>query len=263
MRERPLPLILLSCFLLGCAISIPIQIGLLYGHGVTELPQLTLKISVANWLFILLCTFNAILLIEAHSLLKLSIPTLIAVTAWNNWFVAEYGQDYTHATTMYATLGFLAFHGLMFHPKALKVLLHPQNRWWRIPVRKQIPLDVTLFPFRGPQLKLQVYDISEGGTFIPQKNIQDAIEDHVGQNDSLRKNSDLKIGQRVQLKFKLGQLHMVSCTAKIVRKSAAKGDYPEGYGLCFEDLSKQDQRVLKNHLVKTPEMGNLWSMAQV
>ncbi len=259
MRKRPVSLIILASFLMGCAVAIPLQISYLYGISFINPLAMFHYISLPNWLFISFCLLNAYLLFEASDWVKWTLPVLLVITLWNNWFVSQFGQDYDEATTLVASALFIFVHGLIFHRSALKVLRDPSNRWWRIPQRKQIPVEVVLTKMGGQKVSLECYDISEGGTFLPHENLMKANSN----KSEKRKKVKLDVGDHVQVKLKLSQLHRVTCYARVVREAPAKGNYPGGYGLSFDAMEKDKQKILRSFIQKTPEMGNIWSTALV
>jgi hypothetical protein len=228
MKQRPRIFVLEAIYFLAVAVSIPLQIALMYEHDVHQLGQIMQKVTSINWLVIASCLLNSVLALKAHSLLKMTLPLSIVVVWLNNSFVAYDGQDFGHLMPMLASLGHLLVL-LSFYASQDKrtILMHPNMRWWQIPPRVRHDRMVWLGIPGNEHLTAMTFDISEGGLFIAFPNNLD------------KRWTDAAVGGLASVYLKLENGESINMWARIVRKEVnSKGLYPLGLGLKIETLGQ-------------------------
>jgi len=125
----------------------------------------------------------------------------------------------------------------LLSPSGRIALFHPARRWWLTPVRKRASLSARLRPVIGSEMKAEIFDISEGGAFVP-----------LGRIPKQKTGNPLEIGTYCWIRITLNDLSALTCTAEIVRKTNGRGSYPAGIGLRFVGLSAQDKKELAKFL---------------
>jgi len=228
MNRRPWSLTLYAVIMFGIAFSFPIQVAYLQDLG-----QLFKHLTTLNWMVIMICLALAGSALQAHRrVLALSILAM-AVMALNNWWVGEVELDYSPEQTQWATYGFLAVHSLFFEQKAWAVLRDQTLRWWQRAPRMRVPLEAMVSPWVGEARKVRLFDISSTGAFIQcSQQMLDEFEE----------------GENMQLRIGLNHYSDLKCTARLIRKSQAKGEYPAGIGVQFDSLSRKQRAQLAHHL---------------
>lgn len=240
MRRRPRLLLVMALIFLGIVISFPVQVALLYGHGLSEIPQIVAKISLLNYLVALTLVGNIPLILRASQWLWVSLPFTLVLVGWNNWVVATAGQDFSPLVTWLATLTFSLLGGFMFVPSVWSLMREPKRRWWLQAQRKEVSLPITLKPVRGNPIAARTFDLSRTGAFIPL-------------DESFKGTGAVVAGDIVVINFSLGSLSRISCNARVVRRTEASGHYPEGLGLQFLELKRGHERILRDYMESLPE----------
>jgi hypothetical protein len=235
MKTRPKVLLLIAALLFSAALSIPLQIMLLYEHPISELFLVLEKMSVWNWLVVASCLFCGFKALNAAPMIKWIAPASIAMVALNNWMVVSVGQDFSRIQGMLALVAFAKIHALWMHPLARQALSKPQLRWWLIAPRKKINASIVLRTPFGECLTAKLYNLSSTGIFVQFAN---------GDSELI---SRLKAGQIVDLRILSGPLRQVNCGAEVARIASAKGAHPAGIGLrfvrCPHDARKEIERL--------------------
>ncbi|MBT3236194.1 MAG: hypothetical protein HN353_09620 [Bdellovibrionales bacterium] len=225
MRERPLIFTILSLAYLGIALSIPIQIAIIYGHGINEWQAIMNKITYLNWAVISTSLINATLSYHAHRYLRLAIPISIIIVALNNTLVGMFGVDFQLQTTIMSTLLFIGLSGTIYCLDAKNVLYDQSLRWWKSPVRHRQSIPIFLESEDGQQIgaAFETFDISTSGLFAQGINDQ-----HFTQ---------MELGGQVKITLLGKSGSQIELCSKVVRKSDSFGQYPAGVGVEFQDLS--------------------------
>jgi len=234
MLVRPKILEFFSIFLIAVAVSFPIQIMMIYGHGPMELPQVFAKLTVLNWIVMFAALTNAALVYRAAPALKYTVPLMIVFVAINNWIIGKWHVDYSQTQAMTASGFFILAHGPLFKKSIFGLINHPEKRWWLRPMRKKTQVSAYVSPFNGLAFKAKTFDLSETGAFIPMSS--DSLPAHVD--------------DRVNLCLTLG-LAQIRCSARIVRSTSAKGNYPAGIALNFDKLPWTEKRELRRYIEST------------
>lgn len=229
MKKRPVSLTVFSILLFGIAISMPLQIILLYGHTFTEWSLVLAKLTWLNILIMGLSVMNGYLALLGDPWLKISVPCLLGLVTFNNFIVGNYGVDYNAVQTTFATLGFFGVHATLLFTQAHMVISHPELRWWLIPERKKLTLPVTVKNRHGVTL-VKSFDISKTGLYLtPLSELESPLWKFVP-------------GSSVELTLSSGLMGDFNVKAVVVRNSTGqKGHYPKGIGLTFESLSWMDR----------------------
>ncbi len=236
MRHRPFTLIIIAATLVAIALSLPLQIMVLYGHGFGEWPQVLDKLTWLNWLTLGGCVATGLLVYRASGLARYAIPAVTGVVALNNFFVGYFATDFSFLSASLGTLSFGALTVPLYFGSSREFFLHPERRWWRAKVRvtKNIPVFVG-----GTHTKIsgETFDISESGIFVPLSSDM------------------LPLEGEVSLCLTLGAHRQLLCSARVVRRGPAKGSYPAGVGLQFTGLTWSQRRELKDYLARQLEPG--------
>lgn len=236
MRSRPFSLKFVAFFYLAISLALPLQIAVLYSHGISDIAQIWQKMTFFNWMIFALGPITAALVWIGHKSVKMLLPLNMIVVALNNWSVSHYGDDYSEAITITATLLFTMFNSILLFGRGLDAIIYPELQWWRvsqrIPCQDQKTLLSTL---NGDLLEAQIFDISRTGLFLKQS---DPIQGEL-----------IKPGEQVTLGLTLkGEENPLIITARVIRKCESKGHYPEGFGLCFDALKIKERLALFRYL---------------
>lgn len=245
MPTRPKSLIALSISLCLVAVSLPLQIHFLFGYGLHEWSEIVARLTPLNQTLFFLLLATALALYEGASLALVLVPCLILLVIWNNMIVGSYEINYSSLQTFWASTAFIALNGLILRKDALKVLLNPSLRWWKIPVRKLVSLPLEVLRLNGERFAAKTYNLSVSGMFVP------ALATSINSENSLSTHFLPSDSEVVLVSFRVGETP-VECQAQVVRRSEAKGIYPAGVGIRFVNLDKKAQRRLKQYLRKVP-----------
>lgn len=229
MKSKPRLFDAIAGVLLVLLLAFPVQVMFLYGHYPWEVMPILSKLSILNWLTMIGCGYTAFCAYTAAPQFKIALPLLTFLVAWNNMVVAYVGYDYHSLTTILATVIFAASNAVFFHAEIQLLMAAPYKRWWLIPPRLKVNVPVFVSPQRSEGFSTDTFDISAGGTFIPTKSAM---------------ASQLMEGETLSLSFKLGAFRTLRCDARVIRHQKAKGTYPDGIGVRFENLNRQQQYTL-------------------
>lgn len=228
MRQRPGWTIFLGLVFLMIAISLPVQIMFIYGHGVDELGAVFEKLTFLNILVMAAALTCAVLVWKASPLSRQAVPAFLALVAVNNFFVGYYATDFSMWTTVLATVGLVTLNLPLLHPRMQEILMHPEKRWWLCAERRRLDLPVTIDGTRLTSLKARTFDVSLSGAFVPDVH-------------------DVSVGDWITVRMKFG-ITQIRCQAKVVRRSEPKGIYPGGVGVQFVNMSWRERRDLRRCL---------------
>lgn len=229
--RRPFTLIAVAAALIAVAISLPLQVMVLYGHGFSELSQVFHKLTSLNYLTVAGCVLAGVLVYQASVFARFAVPALLFIVAVNNFFVGYFATDFSFLTASMATLVFGALLTPLYMGEVRELFLHPERRWWRSKARIALSLPVFVGDSEH-KVNGETYDISETGLFMRLSG------------------EDLAVDGTVNICLTLGELRQIRCNAKVVRRSPAKGSYPAGVGLQFTDLHWRQRRELKHYLAR-------------
>lgn len=229
-------LFLFISFALACImVSFPLQVVMLYDHGLSELLHVFRKISFLNLMVMSLLGYTSYLAYHASPYLKYVAPVTIVAVLWNNLVTGSYATDFSMAASCLATLGFSLLFTPLFHKKARFILADGKNRWWFQSRRHKRQVTMTLNPYVGDTLLAQTFDISKTGAFV-----------HVDQADGTVPD----VGETLRISLNVGGMRNVRCEAKIVRinEDDKAGAYPKGVGIEFKGMDKQARKDLERFL---------------
>jgi hypothetical protein len=246
MIQRPSSLIILSLALVIIAFSLPIQIMLLFEYNLLELKTVFSKLTALNQAVFFALLGSAFCVYHARiETLPMALITNLLV-AWNNHVVGIFEINYSLSTTIFASLGFLSLHSLLFFPSAKSVILDPKLRWWKLPERRLAKVEIQIQRLNGESYLAHSYDLSSGGLFISFFSVHNySYHSHCPPlipNDS----------ECVMLSFKINATDVV-CQAKVVRKANARGSYPAGIGLEFIGLKQKEARLIRRYIKNAPK----------
>lgn len=230
MARRPFWFIGMSVVFVLIALSFPLQIMFIYGHGVGEMGAVLNKLTVLNWLVMGGLIYCAYLVWRAEPYCRVAVPILILLVGANNAVVADYAIDYSFWTAHMATFAFAMFTLPLLAPRVQYLLMHPEKRWWLRADRRRLTIPVTIEGTRLKAIKTETFDISNTGAFVCASD-------------------DLGVGDWVTLRMRLSTLSQIRCQAVVVRRSSsAKGMYPAGVGIQFMHLGWRERRELRRCL---------------
>jgi len=239
-KEKPILFPLLALFFIGVAVSIPVQIALLYEHDLSSLQDwsaILIKITPLNWFVMLVCAINAFLAFRVSQALKYFIPLGVVATAMNNFVVALWGTDYSHLQASSATLGYIFVSYSYIFSSSYEALKNPKIQWWKIPPRYKQNLPVWIESRGKRKVLTTTFDISQSGTFLAAMNQY---------TNNLM--NDLHVGEHINLYISTekGDLKL---RGTVVRKEyQSHGSYPQGMGVKFSPLGILDTLHLRGLL---------------
>lgn len=226
MRQRPKVFILTALTFIGIALSFPLQIAVLYGHGPQDVLLILEKLTTFNWVSMGCLMLLASLAWNGSRWMYLGIPFTMTVIVWNNFLVGYWGYDYSLTTTFFSSLIFSALCLFPFLPAYATVIQSPKLRWWLVAPRKEIIIPVHISQGRNQLYQTKTRDISQTGAFIE------------SQKDGLG------LGEIVDLNLKINSLHQLQLKAEVVRFH----EDTDGFGVKFQKMTPPEKRMLDKYL---------------
>lgn len=241
MKTRPRLLYLMAAINIALIVGFPIQVFMINEHEWKEIAPAFSELTLLNWLVMGVLAGQIPLILKGSRFLSFTVPFTALLIAFNNWIVARVGFDYSMTQTLFATLGFTATQGLWFHPTIRVLFVNPASRWWMTRVREKMQIPIQIWTTNGLPMVTSAFDISTGGLFV---NFSVTSLQECG----------LKVGDQIRLRMRLGSVYRLTVQAEIVRFAKAQGAYPEGMGLKFVAMSRQDQLILERFLQKNKDL---------
>lgn len=221
-------------FVMACvALSFPLQVIFLYGHGWNEWGAIFSKITWMNWLVIGSFLGGAYFYYHGSRFILYLAPLILGLVALNNYIVGSFAGDFSLTQTSLATFGSgLMFVPLLF-PTSQVVLKDPKRRWWRMSKRFKKRVPATLNPFVGDMVHGHTFDVSKTGAFV-------CLEDD---------GSPLpKVGDTLRVSFNVNSMKKIRCEAVVVRIAEPDGRYPRGMGIRFTNIEKLYEKSFQRFL---------------
>lgn len=241
MRSRPKELTYLAFILAGIALSFPLQIMWMFGDSPLDPAAVFCKLTPLNWTVMTLAALLSGLVLNASPWVWFVSPAFVIATVWNHWLIAEVNGGAWAWMACLATLGVLATQSLLLRPEVFRVLMHPELRWWRTPGRARVLVEAKVCPVSGGELLSRTFDLSENGAFV-------AIDGSAWLTNHEGSFKKITLGSYCNLRLKLTQTSSFSCTAQVVRRAEARGNYPAGFGLRFVAVGATERKVLLGFL---------------
>lgn len=207
------------------AISFPVQIMFMFGYMPWEFVSIATKLTPLNYILIGFFFYASYLTYKTNKLVFIMLPFLNFFVFLNNFVVAEYGQVFTHAQTIVASTAFLLVTLSFYQKDIYNVYNDLKFRWWLTSPRfkEQMPVIIS---YQGEDFRCTTFDISRTGMFI--------------KTDDLYKVFKIENNKDIEIKFIVGKKSII-LQAQVVRKSIAKGQYPAGIGVHFNDQETTDK----------------------
>mgnify|MGYP001105170313 CR=1 FL=1 len=244
MNKRPKLLIFTSIAMIGIIISIPLQIILQTEATAINYNILFQQITIFNWAVMLFCLTTMSLALNGHKLLSVSVISLVLSIHINNYFVFKYASNIEWYMPLLASSvsSLLAFIFLI--NKSVRYTAKNQDkRWWLIPKRYQKTLPIWIVLDENQCVLAHTFDLSKTGTFI---SSLDGLENKLQSQLELGKEVKVLIGDKDDIEF--------HCNASVVRKTEAKGNYPSGVGLHFDNIPIIEKFHL-SRILNNPTLG--------
>lgn len=229
MQHKPWQFKILALIFILIGVSLPLQMMMLYEHGLGEVHLAINKLTLLNKVIMFLCFASAYYTFKASRMVFLTIPLNIVAVFVNNYYVAKYGQHFLPGITFVASLSFLMLPAMLLFSRPWLVLMHPERQWWRHEQRFNIQLPIKFLA--GPVEMLKSVDVSASGMFL--SCAQSLFEQ----------------GALVQVAVPIGNQNL-SLQAKVVRKADSSGKYPEGVGFEFTNAGVKERYLLRTYLNK-------------
>ena len=240
MKEKPIIFNFLWVFFAAIAISLPLQVAHLYEHDLasfTEWQSILMKLTPLNWLVAFATLCNAYLCFKASPHIRYTIPTSIILVGINNFFVGSWGTDFSLLLTWIATLAYAIMSYSYIYAHGLEAIENPHKQWWKIPKRMKRSYPVWIEWNGERKLLAKTFDISKTGAFISS----------LTQNPNLFPD-DLAIGEKVRVLIGTNQGEL-KIPATIIRKERmARGLYPSGLGVSFDQMAISQNFLLRRVL---------------
>lgn len=236
MKFRPITLTILSLVYWGIAISFPIQIMWLYDYTPSEIEGIFAKLTILNWAVMAAATLTGLWIAQASPMALKAVPIVVALVAVNNYIVGSYAIDYSFETSNLATIIFAFVNIPLYVGRLREVLTYPTRQWWRTATRQKIRLPILVGASNHPQLLTETFDLSESGVFIP---LTEKVK---------TRGQAFNPSEKLRLNFNLGALSQINCEGVVVRRQAARGQYPAGFGIQFTKMPVHQRRALRRYL---------------
>lgn len=230
MTQRPRSLFYLSWLLIAIALSLPLQVMLLYNHGWNEVSDALAKLTALNWAVMFGALACAGLIRRASPWSALALILETTLVGANNFFVGFYATDFSPFTAACATLAFGGLNLPLLRAELRGLLRHPERRWWLRAERRRVSVPITLSGHRRTPVRTESYDISESGVFIP------VVHPNLRPDDVITVRMTFRTYQQMRLE------------GRVVRATEARGSYPAGIGIEFKPLSWWQRRQLRRRL---------------
>ena len=231
MRHRPRGLTFVAVAFVAVALAMPLQVTFIYGHDFSEWTAIFAKLTWLNWCVCAGLFGGAALLWRASPYVLWSLPALFVLVAVNNSVVIYYSTDYAAWLVVVATLGFAALNLPLLDPDVMSILHRPERRWWLSADRVRMSLPVAIEGTRLAPIKGETFNVSATGICVPHVNA-------VG------------VGDWITVRMTFGAFTQFRCQGRVVRRSDAKGEYPDGIGIEFVAVPWRQKRELRRHLAR-------------
>lgn len=216
-----------------------LAVALFAAHSMVARAHASELFTIEFQIFLLLTAAQVFLLLRASRTLLLSAPLYLGYAFWQSWIPRQFTGEWQLAEAALTSLGILCAHVGLFRPLPARILRHPGLRWWRVPDRVQRRFDVVIRPTAGGELFSRTFEISQVGAFLPLEEIQ--WKDRGAHSVDLQA---LPVGTRCSVRITIDQLHTIRGWAEVVRASPASGRYPEGFGIRFLTILREDRKAL-------------------
>jgi hypothetical protein len=225
MFARPRILSLIAVVLALTALSLPLQIL-----------WVNQQMSWLNWSAFAGCLLCAGLAWQASPYLRLTLPLLCLLVGINNLLFGYGASDYAvWILANLSTLVIMAICSPIFYGHTRKVLERPDLRWWMSKERKVIQIPIAIEGTRVSAIQALTFDLSESGTFISGV-------------------TSVGVGDQIEMHMNVNDLRQLRVQGRVVRRVQAKGRYPSGVGVEFQQMSAQQKRDLRSLLERPPEL---------
>jgi len=241
MKEKPEIFNYLAYLYIVIAISIPLQIMMMYRIWPQNIFEVSGKISPSNMLIMITAAIGAALLYAVVKPIVYVVPAFLLITAWNNYLIASYNTNYNPSVLIGSWVLLSFFHVFLLTPESRNAIANSSLRWWKTPARRRIRVPSKLKPVNGSEISGSTHDLSETGVFVP-------IDPHSPLHQQIRKLKEIRIGQSVSLRLSLDQLKILNCRGEVVRKQLASGHHPAGVGIRFVAMNSKDRKMLQAYL---------------
>ncbi len=234
MLMKPKQFYLAPLMMILIALSFPLQVMFLYGHPWTETQAIFAKMTSLNWLIAFAFILGAYFYYQASRGILFFAPVLLALVAFNNYIVGNFGADFSLQQTTIATLLSAGLFVPLALPSSQVILKDPKRRWWRASKRYSRKVGATLNPYVGDMVQGETFDVSKTGAFVCLDEL-----------DNLP-----KIGDTVRVSLNVSSMRKIRCEAVVVRIAEPQGRYPKGMGIRFTEMSKTNEKCFEKFLSK-------------
>ncbi len=235
MKKKPIVFFLLSLMLFTISFSMPFQIAWECGKPLSDFFYQFDKMSILNWIIFCFGIMNAYLLLYVFGFLRLTLPLYVALLCLNNYLVIKlHPYNHNNSPHLLSLFVIFAFTLGILKGKLWHYLNRPHLRWWSTAPRVSRSLPVIVHCKDVRNMRAKTYDLSSTGAFLCQ----------------LDNSWNVKIND--EIKLHIDALRFV-CKARIIRITFGKGNYPEGVGIRFENLSEHSRGLIEYFITGRPE----------
>lgn len=219
MKSKPMFFSLMPLVLMAIALSMPLQVAMIYDISVFEVSAIFSKLTPLNYVLMGLFLWLSIATYKIDKNLFILLPFINLFVFLNNYVVGSFGEDFNIIQTTLASCIFLGLTLSYYFKENYQIISDLKNRWWLTKPRKKMKLPITIIS-SNDLIKTQSFDLSESGLF--------AINDPDFELFQLPKNKIVDITIHIEEKS-------LKMRGKLVRKALSRGNYPEGVGIQFID----------------------------
>lgn len=220
MKSKPLFFTVMPWVFGILALSLPLQIALMYRLGPLDFEAVFSKLTPLNLVLMAMFAYSAWAIRNFDRNIFLALPFINLAVFVNNYIVGHFGEDFNILETTLASSAFLALSLSFYKSSVYKAINEKSARWWLTKPRRNLSLPLTIHTQKDT-IRTKSFDLSETGIFAVNDQNLELFQTPQDQEVDLSIHADEKIFR---------------CRGKIVRKALPKGKYPEGVGIHFSQI---------------------------
>ncbi len=168
MNKKPSYFTWITLFLLGVAISFPLQILYLFEYDFKDIFLCFSHLSHINWLVIFSCLSVSIFVWMVHKYINYFIAGLIFIVSVNNLIVGLTAVNYTWMEAIISEVVFVGPLIFLFRNSFQKLIFNPALHYWKTP--RRVSLQETVYIDEELNITSESVNVSSSGILIKISN---------------------------------------------------------------------------------------------